>query len=398
MSEIKYQKHFAPLAWALVCAASALSWQALTVHFNYRGNWTGPFVTGEYFAVPPALAFEHVWQDPKSYGWDGQFYHFIAHDPLPGDSMARYVEAPRLRYRRILVPAAAFLLVFGQPAAIDWSYRIVILFFFALGTYWTAQLVHESGRNPAWGLLFFFLPAAIASIDRMAVDVGLCALTAGFALYTRRDRERVKLYVVLLFAGLVRDTGLLLTAAYCIWLLAAIEPLVTRIRRAALFATAAIPTLAWYLYVNLHTGQYQGGPALSIPLSGIVDRIIHSVPSPLALPVVVFLHICDLIAVAGVLLAFVLASRHLAARLRRPSGYAVLLFIALAVFFWRPGDWMEARDYGRILSPMMFLLALEVLDSGSLILLAPVCMEAPRFGAQMGGQVLGIARGVLGLN
>jgi hypothetical protein len=396
LSEIKYQKHFAPLAWALVCAAFALSWQALTVHFNYRGNWTGPFVTGEYFAVPPALAFEHVWQDPKSYGWDGQFYHFIAHDPLPGDSMARYVEAPRLRYRRILIPAAAFLLAFGQPAAIDWSYRIVILFFFALGTYWTARLVQESGRNPAWGLLFFFLPAAMASIDRMAVDVGLSALTAGFVLYSRVDGDRVKLFLVLIFAGLVRDTGLLLTAAYCLWLLTGSEPVFKRIRRAALFATAAIPTLAWYLYVNLHTGPYQGGPALSIPLSGLLDRFIHPVPSTQPPAIVVLLHISDLIAVTGVLLAFVLALRHLAGRLRRPSGYAILLFVGLAVFFWRPGDWMEALDYGRILSPMMFLLALEVLDGGSWILLAPVGMEAPRFAEQVLSQVAGVAKGVLG--
>jgi len=394
LSEIKYQRHFAPLAWALVCAAFALSWQALTVHFNYRGNWTGPFITGEFFAVPPALAFEHVRRIPKSYGWDGQFYHFIAHDPLPGDSIARYTDAPRLRYRRILIPAAAFVLAAGQPAAIDWSYRIVILFFLALGTYWTARLVQDSGRNPAWGLLFFFLPAAIASIDRMAVDVGLCALTAGFVVYSRREEDRVKLFVVLVLAGLVRDTGLFLSAAYCIWLLATSEPLVTRIRRAALFAMAALPTLAWYLYVNLHSGPYQGGPSLSIPLSGLLDHIIHPFPSHQPLAV----YICDLIAVAGVLLAFLLTFRHLASRLRLPSGCAVLLFVAFGVLFESPSNQMETLDYARILSPMMFLLALEVLDGGSWILLTPVCMEAPRFGAQVGGQVLGVARGVLGLN
>lgn len=387
-----------PLAWGLACAALVLFWLALTVHFNYHGNWTGPFVTGDRFAVPPALASEHVWQFRDSSGWDGQFYHFIAHDPLPDGGTARYVEAPRLRYRRILIPGAAFLLAAGRPVAIDWSYRLVILFFVGLGTYWTARLVQESGRNPAWGLLFFFLPAVIASVDRMAVDVGLCALVAGFALYSRRDEDRVKLYAVLVFAGLARDTGIVLTVAYCIWLVAGSEPLPARIRRAALFATAAVPTLGWYLYVNLHTEPYPGGPALSIPLSGLVDRIIHPIPSPLAPTVVAFLHVCDLIALAGVLLAFLLAFRHLAARLRHPSGYAVILFVALGVFLWRPGDWMEALDYGRILSPMMFLLALEVLEGASWIWLAPVCMELPRFGAQVGAQLLGIAKGILGLN
>ena len=50
----------APSSRAMVCAALctalALGWQALTVHYNYRGDWSALFDTGGYTAVPPSWA------------------------------------------------------------------------------------------------------------------------------------------------------------------------------------------------------------------------------------------------------------------------------------------------------------------------------------------------------
>jgi hypothetical protein len=383
----------------LVCALAVLSWQALTIHFNFQDNWTALFVTGEHFTVPPSLAAEHVWQAPKSDGWDGQFYHFIAHDPFLTGGMVRYTEAARLRYRRILIPAAAFLLATGQAGAIDWAYRLVILLFFVLGTCWTARLAKQYGRNPAWGLLFFFLPAAVASASRMAVDVGLCALVAAFVLYSGERRDSRKLYAVLVLAGLVRDTGLLLTAAYCLWVLAGKEqPLRKRVARAAVFGSAALPTLAWYLYVYSRTPPYPGGASLSIPLSGLIDRFIHLIPYPFAPWFNLIIRSLDRLALMGILLAFVLATtRHITERLKRPSGYAAILFVLLGLLLWHPGDWLDAIDYGRILSPLLFLLALEALETGSWLALAPLGMELPRFGLQMGSQAWGIIKGIAGM-
>ena len=198
--------------------------------------------------TPPSLKNKNIWRFPKSAGWDGQFYHYMAHDPAIRDGVAQYIDAPRLRYRRILVPAMAFALAVGRTDFVDPAYRAVILLWFFLGAYWLSRLATAHGRSPAWGLAFLSVPAAIVSMDRLAVDVALAALCAAFALYSRGEEHPRALYLTLAVAGLARDTGLLLTAAYCIWLVAG-----KRTLRAAVFGSAALPALAWYAYVNGRT-------------------------------------------------------------------------------------------------------------------------------------------------
>ncbi len=83
----------------------ALCWaaQALTVHYNYQGNWTALFQTGPRRPIPLALEFENIYKFEKTRGYDGQFYHYVAHDPLLTKGFSKHVDDPRLRWRRILV-------------------------------------------------------------------------------------------------------------------------------------------------------------------------------------------------------------------------------------------------------------------------------------------------------
>src|SRR5580700_2994804 len=95
----------------LGCAALTLCWQFLTVHYNYSGNWTALFCSGSSMRQPPQLANERIYVFANSNGYDGQFYHYLAHDPLlTGGLAAVYIDAPRLRCRRILMPAIAYML------------------------------------------------------------------------------------------------------------------------------------------------------------------------------------------------------------------------------------------------------------------------------------------------
>jgi hypothetical protein len=61
-------------AWvpALIGTLLGLSWQLLTVHYNYGGNLTALFCTGSRFPTPPSLAGEHIYVFPASGGYDGQ--------------------------------------------------------------------------------------------------------------------------------------------------------------------------------------------------------------------------------------------------------------------------------------------------------------------------------------
>jgi hypothetical protein len=82
--------------FAAAGTALVLLWMALTVHYNYGGNWTGLFCTGANQRVPVGQLDEKVHTFPASLGYDGQFYHHIAHDPLGCTQLLSYVDgAPR---------------------------------------------------------------------------------------------------------------------------------------------------------------------------------------------------------------------------------------------------------------------------------------------------------------
>src|SRR5271165_6866236 len=108
------------LLFAAIGIALALLWQWATVTVNYGGNWTALFETGALANVPASLGNENIYRFRASAGFDGQAYHYIAHDPfLRHADLRAAVDEPRLRYRRILVPGLAWLLAAGQPGAVD---------------------------------------------------------------------------------------------------------------------------------------------------------------------------------------------------------------------------------------------------------------------------------------
>ena len=121
-------------ACALVAITSVLLvfvWTAAEIHYAFGGNWTGAFRTGTIFRVPPDL-------DAGTYrfergGYDGQFYRYLAHDPFLFKGYFHYVDAPQLRFRRLLVPLAAWLFGFGQRDWIDDAYIAVEMLFLGVG-------------------------------------------------------------------------------------------------------------------------------------------------------------------------------------------------------------------------------------------------------------------------
>ena len=116
-------------------------------------------------------------------------YHLIAHDPWMRRGSPAAIAGASFRYQRILVPALAWLLAFGQDRWIHAAYFTVILGFVFLGVYWLSLVSMQSRIRTAWGLLFVFMPATLTSIDRMTVDVALAAFAVGFALYVQTSRS-----------------------------------------------------------------------------------------------------------------------------------------------------------------------------------------------------------------
>src|SRR5579864_1189638 len=302
------------------CTALAFCWQFLTVHSNYQGHWSALFCTGSSYPQPPQLAGENLYVFPNSPGYDGTVYHYIAHDPFLTARMLPYVDAPRYRYRRILVPLAAYSLALGRTDWVDGAYFAVILLFVFLGGYWLASL------SPLWGFGFLLVPATLVSLDRMTVDIALAALCAGFAVYAAHG-SKWRMYAVLAAAPLVRETGLLLVAAYVLHLLWK-----RKLRDAVLFATALVPTLLWYLFVMVQTHPEGGGVFSLIPFQGLVTRLFTPPAYALSGSTAVLVTILDYLALAGVALAVALAIRMAWKRMTGPIEIAAYLFALLTVF------------------------------------------------------------------
>ena len=380
-----------PWAAGLLAVVSALAWQTLTVRYNYQGNWTALFCTGSQVRVPPQLAGEGIYTFPKSIGYDGQFYHYVAHDPLLKKGLDKYVDAPRLRYRRILLPGLAYLAAFGQDRWVDPAFISVVLLFVFLGAYWLSRCASLYGFHPIWGACFLLVPATLISVDRLVVDATLAALTVGFVYYARQGPPW-KLYAVLACAILTRETGVLLLAGYCLYLLwrrfAA---------RALLFGTAVVPALAWYAYVQSGT---RGGIDL---LPSFLEaprarwgalRVLVTPKYDLPPVVTAAATALDYLVIAGILLAIVLAIRFALKWSPEPEALPALLFglLAARMLFW--AELIDPFTYPRVLSPLVLLLALQGLRARAWIACVPAGALAARVALQLGNEGLGILRGL----
>src|SRR3984957_13292074 len=336
---------------ALICLAIGFAWQALTVHYNRGGNWSALFLMGSRFPVPPALASENPYVFPDSAGYDGQMYHYVAHDPLLRHGFGRYIDSAQLRYRRILLPASAFLLAGGRQGAIDGCFIACNLLFLFFGAWWVGRYLVLSGLSPAWSILFVATPAAVTTLDRLTVDLSLTALAVGFAYYAKID-SRWRLYAVLVLAGLSRETGLMLIAAYCLYVLAQ-----RRLAQAVLFSTAIVPTALWYLYVNLHTDEIIGS-WFQMPMRGIVNWAMHPFHYQYSALVNGVILTLEYLSMAGVVMGCVLA---LLLWFRNPIGYleiAMAIWTAMALCF-NESFYQDALGGGRVLSALLIFLILR---------------------------------------
>lgn len=378
------------LRWAVLATLLALAWQFLTVTFNYRGNWTALFRTSQKLEPPPELA-AGTYRIPG--GYDGQFYRYMAHDPWLRKGYHRYLDDVRPRYRRILLPAVAWLLAGGNARFIDAAFIAAVLLCVLLGSYYLSRYAHHHGRHPAWGLAFLLVPATPISLDRLTVDVALAACCTAFAWYATRGSPG-PLALTLALAVLARETGALLIAAACLEALWR-----RRLPRAVLYAAAVLPALFWFHFVATRLVA-SGMPAhpffphwlLNRPLVGMVMKLFRPESYPLDPVKLLVARAADVLALIGVLLALGLALWRLLRRHFDAEAFGALAFVGLALVISDPNYWGDVNGYGRTISPLLLLVALPAAAGGSLWLLLPALLVDLRLGIQFASPALGILR------
>ena len=409
MTSPAFQKYMPPArrsAWvALAATVAALTWQAAAVHFNYRGNWTALFCIGEKSSMPPDLQ-SGAWIFPDSKGYDGQYYRVVAHDPWMREGLSRFVDSTS-RYRRILLPAAAWLLAFGQPLWVDRAYILLVLVSLFAGTWFTAMWVAVQNRSEWWGLGFLLLPGVVITLNRMTVDITEYACLAA-ALYFWRRKSWIGCWIAGAAAFLTRDLGLIVIAS-----LVGMCLLQRFWTRAAVFAASALPALLW----NFHVAQTIVGDDAAI------SRSVHLIPSwafqtriigigpflailrPPAYPLPPWIAIAtqwlDRISIAAVIMGVCMAAALAASAAikRHPFTLELLLCALYATLFLMVtsrGFWIDPYSYPRAFSPLVGLIAWRGVLNRRAWFALPWLGLLLRAGWQLGPQAIGILQGIAG--
>ena len=181
---------------------------------------------------------------------------------LPG------IDSPRYRYRRILVPALAWAVALGQDRFVDRAYFAVILFCIFLGTLWVAALARLCGRSAAWALGLIAVPAVAVSLDRMTVDAALIALIAGVSYYARKES-----WAAVFLALYVRWTGSRNRLAGPNRRGRVVVSLSAIFGAQAGWQLSVLPTLLWYLYVNVRAPASIEDRWSLVPFGGLITRL-----------------------------------------------------------------------------------------------------------------------------
>jgi hypothetical protein len=127
-----------------------------------------------------------------------------------------------------------------------------------------------------------------------------------------------------------------------------------------------------------------------IPLYGFFERLIHPAVYSVASWKASVTTALDYVALAGVALMLISVARMA----RWTVSTASIYFLAIAVvFLGSRAVWIDAYNFGRVLSPLLLLVFLE--QGRGLAALAPMATIDLRISLNLAGQLEGIVRGLL---
>ncbi|MEI8088672.1 MAG: hypothetical protein WCG63_03670 [Opitutaceae bacterium] len=201
-------------------------------------------------------------------GYDGLYYAQIAYDPtLRSTELPRAMDNFSYRARRILPPAAAWLLSAGQPAVIVhvYSFLNVATWLLVAALLWRLLSVTDFRGWLAWaGVLFS--AGALSSVRLALTDLPMLALLLIAVVAAENARPRTAI-AWLASAALARETALLGTSA-----------LITRpwisVKNLRTSVLVVAPLFIWLAYIRWQLGPADSGWAnFTLPLAGYAEKI-----------------------------------------------------------------------------------------------------------------------------
>jgi len=179
-------------------------------------------------------------------GYDGQFAYFIARD---GWEAASLLDVPAYRFQRILLPALAGALSFGNTALLPWLLPGLNLIALVAGTALLEELLAARGVSRWYALVYGLFPGVLMAV-RLSLNEPLAYGLILLAIWLR-GRERLwQAAAACALAALAKETALVFVAGFVLWELAS-----RRWAAGLLFGLlACLPFVAWQVVLVARLG------------------------------------------------------------------------------------------------------------------------------------------------
>lgn len=260
-------------------------------------------------------------------GYDGQFFFYIALDPV---GAAPYLDAPAYRYGRIGYPLVARAVAMGRRERVRGALVVVNALAMAAATLFLGLIYVRLGLSAWWSILVATYPGLmLVAFARDTAEPLAYALAIGGVWILIRaklfaDRTAIAAGALFAAAALTRETTLLFALPAALALATARRPAVI------LAAVSLLPYVAWKSFLAIHFGDLGSGGIVTslIPLDGILsvrpwNQDQWLVVLTVMIPVVVWVALAVRVA---------LARRALPASLIVLANCVLMLFVDPSVF------------------------------------------------------------------
>jgi hypothetical protein len=185
----------------------------------------------------------------STFGYDGQFYYYIAADPF---GARPYLDNAAYRYSRPGYPLAVKAVALGQESALPWALLLVGIAGAAIGTFALAGFVARRGVSAWYGTLLGVYPGLFQGVSHDLVEPLAYGIVAAGLLAWFRERPRLLVAAACFgLAGATRETTLLFPITIAAWL-------VLRDRRGRDAASMLAVSLGPYLAVKIALAAWLG--------------------------------------------------------------------------------------------------------------------------------------------
>ena len=263
------------IAWALVAALLPICFSLVSISANHSGNLTHAIRVGSVVYEREGVAQLLKGSQPiiwSKYGFDGQYFLCLAHDPLlRNPATARALDAPHFRARRILYPIVARLIETRRtsvPFGMLMAQYLALLCLSLAG----ALYLRDVGKHPIY-TFFLTISFSLAHTFETFTSETLATLFVFLALFAHQKKRWLSLWFLCALAILTKEISAIVVLAISLADFVAGER-----KRALVWLTAALPLLIWICYVN---SQIPGSPSLlsgtknlGLPLKGLLSTAV----------------------------------------------------------------------------------------------------------------------------